>query len=314
MANYSQNTIEESYMVDLTILIMTLNEKIHIERCIRSLSPLTNKIIVIDSGSSDSTVEIAQSLGAHVVHHTWKNQADQFQWGLDQYGGQSEWIMRMDADEYLEPELIRELQIILSKPDIDIDGIYIRRKVFFEGQWIRYGGSYPQTLMRVWRKGKARCEQRWMDEHMVLPATAKTVNVRGHIIDDNLKGTTFWTEKHNQYASREAADLLNRKYNLFAADSDLTEHIDSQAKRKRFIKEQAYAKLPTGTRAFLYFCYRFYFLLGFLDGRKGYTWHFLQGWWYRYLVDVKIREIEERCSGDPEKIRELLRDQHGVEI
>lgn len=301
-------------MVDLTILIMTRNEEIHIERCITSISALSNKIIVIDSGSTDGTVEIAQSLGAQVGRHAWKNQADQFQWGLDQFGDQTEWIMRMDADEYLEPDLTKELQGILSSPETQIDGIYIRRKVFFEGKWIRFGGSYPQILMRVWRKGKAHCEQRWMDEHMILQPSARTITARGHIVDDNLKGITYWTEKHNNYASREAVDLLNRKYKLFPTDTDLTDNLDTQAKRKRFIKEKAYSKLPTGTRAFLYFCYRYILLLGFLDGRKGYTWHFLQGWWYRYLVDVKIREIEERCAGDPEKMRELLKQQHGVTV
>ncbi|HWQ45651.1 MAG TPA: glycosyltransferase family 2 protein [Longilinea sp.] len=299
-------------MVDLTILIMTFNEKIHIERCIRSVMGLTDKIIIIDSFSTDHTVPIAQALGVKVVQRTWKNQADQFQWGLEQFGSQTEWIMRMDADEYLEPDLITELQEKLPALEPGIDGIHIKRKVFFEGKWIRFGGSYPQTLLRIWRKGKGRCEQRWMDEHMVLPPSSKTVTAKGHIVDDNLKGITFWTEKHNIYASREAADLLNRKYALFSQDTNLTGNLDSQAKRKRFVKEKGYSRLPTGWRAFAYFCYRYFLLLGFLDGRKGFSWHFLQGWWYRYLVDVKIREIEERCSGDPEKIRELLKDQHGV--
>jgi glycosyltransferase involved in cell wall biosynthesis len=298
----------------VTVVILTHNEEIHIGRCIRSLLPVASKIFIVDSYSTDRTVEIAQSLGAMVEQRKWKNYADQFQWGLDNCGAESDWVMRMDADEYLEPGLQQELVRILPNMSAETGGIYIRRKVFFYGKWIRHGGFYPHTLMRIWRNGKGRIEQRWMDEHIVLPPEAKTIMVKEHLVDDNLKGITFWINKHNSYASREMVDLLNNKYALLEKDESLKTVDDPQAKWKRLMKDKVYSRLPVGLRAAVYFFYRYFFRLGFLDGSKGFLWHFMQGFWYRLLVDIKIMEMEERCGGDVEKMKLVLREEHGIKL
>ena len=302
-------------MKTLTIVILTYNEEIHIERCIRSLQPIANKIYIVDSFSSDRTVEIARSLGAEVEQRKWKNYADQFQWGLEHCGaGADSWIMRMDADEYLEPDLQRELQELLPNLPDDVDGIYLKRKVFFYRKWIRYGGVYPLVLLRIWRAGKGRIEQRWMDEHVVLLPGARTIAFEMNLVDDNRKGISFWISKHNQYASREAVDLLNQKYALLKHDDALMAIDDPQAKRKRLIKEKVYSRLPVGIRAFFYFCYRYFLRWGFLDGRQGFIWDFMQGCWYGWGVDIKVMEIEERAHGDVEKMRQILREEHGITI
>lgn len=301
-------------MNSLTVVILTHNEEIHIERCIRSLLPIASKIFIVDSFSTDRTVEIAQTLGAVVEQRKWKNYADQFQWGLDNCGTETDWVMRMDADEYLEPGLQQELVRMLPNIAVETGGIYIRRKVFFYGKWIRHGGFYPHTLLRIWRNGKGRIEQRWMDEHIVLPPEAKTIMVKEHLVDDNLKGITFWINKHNSYASREMVDLLNNKYALLEKDESLKSVDDPQAKWKRLMKDKVYSRLPVGLRAAVYFFYRYFFRLGFLDGSKGFLWHFMQGFWYRLLVDIKIMEMEERCGGDVEKMKLVLREEHGIKL
>ncbi len=301
-------------LAKLTVVILTHNEVIHIERCIRSLLPIATKIFVVDSYSTDSTVDIARSLGAVVEQRKWKNYADQFQWGLEQCGSEAEWVMRMDADEYLEPGLQRELAQVLSGIAPDVGGIYIRRKVFFYGQWIRHGGFYPHTLLRIWRNGQGRIEQRWMDEHIVLPDGAGTAIVKEHLVDDNLKGITFWINKHNSYASREMVDLLNNKYPLFESDETLKAAKDPQAKWKRLMKDKVYSRMPLGLRAFAYFFYRYFLRLGFLDGSKGFLWHFMQGFWYRLLVDIKVMEIEQQCKGDVQKMKQVLMDEHGIKL
>ena len=298
----------------LTVIILTHDEHVHIERCLRSLRPFASRCFVVDSFSTDCTVEIARSLGAEVVQRPWKNYADQFQWAIGQCDAGSDWLMRMDADEYLEPDAQWEIKDLLERLPADVDGIYIRRKVLFEGQWMRHGGFYPHILLRIWRAGRGHLEQRWMDEHIVLPPGAKTVMLEGHLVDDNLKGITFWTAKHNSYASREAVDLLNNKYPLFEKDESIKQMNDPQAKWKRLVKERVYSRLPAGLRAFLYFVYRYFLLFGFLDGRKGFLWHFLQAFWYRLLVDVKIMEIEERSHGNPALMRQILQDEHGIRL
>ena len=301
-------------MADLTVIILTYNEELHIERCIRSLEKATPNIFVVDSFSTDRTTEIASSLGADVVQHAFINQASQFNWALDNLPIQTEWVMRLDADEYLDADLQKELPVLLSRISSDVDGIYIRRKVFFHSQWIRYGGFYPHILLRIWRMRKGRIEQRWMDEHAVLPPESKTITAKGHLVDDNHKGITFWIDKHNKYATREAVDILNLKYSLLPRDTALQEIEDPQAKKKRWLKENIYTRLPIGLRAGLYFFYRYILLLGFLDGSQGFVWHFLQGFWYRLLVDIKIKEIEEKSDGDVEKIKKTLFEEHGLKI
>lgn len=298
----------------LVVVILTHNEEIHIARCVRSLLPIASTIFIVDSFSNDRTVEIAQSLGAVVVQRKWKNYADQFQWGLGNCGAEFEWVMRMDADEYLESGLQRELIRTLPNITRDIVGIYIQRKVLFFGKWMRHGGTYPQTLLRIWRSGSGRIEQRWMDEHIVLQPESKTTVVKEHLVDDNLKGITFWTSKCNGYASREMVDLLNNKYPLLEKDESLKAVADPQAKWKRLMKDKVYSRLPVGLRAAVYFLYRYFFRLGFLDGSKGFLWHFMQGFWYRLLVDIKIMEMEERCGGDVEKIKLVLREEHGINL
>ncbi len=305
----------KNMITDLIVVILTYNEELHIERCIRSVQSVASKIFVVDSFSAGRTIEIARSLGAEVVQRKFLNQADQFQWALDNLKIDAQWVMRMDADEYLEPDLIAEIQQKLPSIPYDVDGIYIRRKIFFQGHWIRHGGVYPYTVLRVWRAGQGHVEQRWMDEHVVLPPDAKTIMFKGHLVDDNLKGITFWIEKHNRYASREMAQILIQKNFPGHGDHSLRKmNADPQARHKRVIKEEIYNKLPLGTRAVLYFFYRYILLLGFLDGGKGFIYHFLQGFWYRQLVDIKVMEVESCAQGDKEKIKTILKDDYGIEI
>ncbi len=304
----------EKKHLNLTALILTYNEEIHIKRCVNSLLPVTSKIIIVDSLSTDRTLEFIQDYDVEIFQHKFVNQAQQLNWALDNLNIQTEWIIRIDADEYIDPVLQIEILQLLSNVDKDINGIYIRRKIMFLGKWIRFGGTYPHIVLRIWRKGKGRCEQRWMDEHIVLTPGSKTTMAQGNIIDDNLKGITFWVTKHNQYASREAVDLLNLKYHFFPVDNSLKLFDDPQARRKRLLKEKLYNNLPLKMRAGLYFLYRYLFRVGFLNGSEGFIYHFMQAYWYRLLVDIKMTELEKQSGGDIEKIKELLQTEHGIKI
>jgi len=292
----------------ISVIILTFNEEKHIERCIRSLLPLNGKIFIVDSFSTDKTVEIAESLGAIIHTNPWKNYAEQFQWGLDNCPIDTAWVMRMDADEYVEPDLIKEVAERLSFINSDVKGIYIRRKYFFLGQWIKHGSVYPLNLLRIWRVNEGKIEERWMDEHIVLNGSGKTIQFDGHIVDDNLNNTRWWTEKHNKYADREMIDILDKKYDLFNYENVLKEKSkSSQAKIKRQIKEGIYNRLPIFVRPFLYFIYRYFLRFGFLDGKKGFAFHFMQGYWYRSLVDLRVFEAEEVLKGTKDNKDRILK-------
>jgi hypothetical protein len=197
--------------------------------------------------------------------------------------------MRLDADERLTPELVEEIKQILPNTPPAITGYQVKRRVFFMGRWIRYGGYYPTWLLRFWRTGLGTCEQRWMDEHIVL-SQGEMGSLKYDIIDENQKDLTFWTDKHNRYADREVKDFLNTASD--EQDDLLTNSQSSQASQRRWAKKNLYARSPLFLRAFVYFLLRYIIGLGFLDGTQGLIFHFLQGFWYRFLVDAKIYEIQ----------------------
>lgn len=272
-------------MAALSVLILTHNEEKNIDKCIASILPLTPHVFIVDSGSDDRTLEICARRGVTVAHHPWKNYASQFNWGLDHFDFPDGWIMRMDADEELTPELVEAVRGFLREPPADVSGVWVRRRVHFMGRWIRHGGYYPVWLLRVFRKGLGRCEERWMDEHIVL-GEGRTIRMAADIVDDNGKDLTFWTDKHNRYADREVMDILSRE----SGDVLKPALGQGQAQSRRWLKLNVYGQTPLFVRALFYYLYRYFFRLGFLDGREGLIFHFLQGFWYRFLVDAKLYE------------------------
>ena len=294
--------------MNLTAIILTFNEVNHLQRCLESVKKVGASALVIDSFSTDDTLRIAESHGAKVVQHPFVNHASQLNWALSQIDSTVEWVLRLDADEYLTPLLVDEIRNRLPLMDTQVDGVYCGRRMTFQGRLIRFGGVFPIRVLRLFRNGRGRCENRWMDEH--IKVTGLTEDFRGEIIDDNLKSLSWWTAKHNGYASREAVDLLNLKYRFMPHDSVADLRTVSQSSIKRWIKESIYARLPGGFRAFVYFLYRYVVRFGFLDGPSGTAFHLLQGFWYRYLVDAKIAEVERylvthRCN-PTEAIEQIL--------
>lgn len=299
-------------MNDVSVIILTHNEEKHIERCIQSLLHFTDKIFIVDSGSTDRTVAIAESLGANVMHNPWVTYAVQFNFGINHTPFKTDWLMRMDADEYVTSELGQEIKQSLAALNNDTTGIYVKRRVMFMNQWIKRGGYYPIWLLRLWRRDKGICEELWMDEHIKLSGGA-TVQFKNDIVDHNLNNLTWWTQKHNNYAIREVIDLLDIKYNFTEANRVIPKLFGTQDQRKRFLKLK-YASLPLFTRPFAYFFYRYFVKLGFLDGKKGLIWHFLQGLWYRFLVDAKIYEVYHRVGKDKQDIIEFFRNEYGKDL
>jgi glycosyltransferase involved in cell wall biosynthesis len=279
-------------MADLAVIILTYNESQHLARALKHVAPIAKEIFVIDSFSSDDTVTIAQAHGAVVLTNEFTNYARQFQWGLDHAPITAGWILRLDADEIIEDDLATEIESKLTMLPMEVSGINLKRKTIFCGRWIKYGGRYPLTLLRIWRNGKARIESRWMDEHMLL-IEGQSITFRGGFADHNLNDLTFFTDKHNKYATREAIDVINERHKLFVLDRHLDARGTSrQAAWKRAVKEKIYNRFPFEIGAFGYFLYRYVLRLGFLDGREGLIYHFLQGCWYRFLVGARVRELE----------------------
>jgi glycosyltransferase involved in cell wall biosynthesis len=276
----------------ITALVLTFDEQKHIARCLQSIAGVCDAVLVVDSYSSDATADIARDFGAEVLQHPFRNYATQMNWGLDQLAGRGGWILRLDADEVVTAATAQKLRRWVESAPPEVDGLFVRRRIHFMGRRMRWGGVDPVWQLRLFRNGRGRCEMRWMDEHIEVPGATLQTDI---VVDDiNLNSLTWWTEKHNRYASREAIDILLSE----RRDEGATAAIHGQAQIKRWLKTHLYLRLSPGLRSTLYFLYRYVVRLGVLDGREGFYFHLLQGHWYRTLVDAKVQEIRNQENAE----------------
>ncbi len=281
-------------MSDLTVVILAQNEEKNIVRSVSSVKKIAKRIIVIDSGSTDRTIELAKESGAEVVYHSpFVNYATQFNWGLEHTNIQTKWVLRLDADEQVTPQLADEIEQMLEEHDSDdINGFELRCRIIFMGKWIKHGGTYPLIIPRLFRYGFGKVEMRKMDEHTLIEG--KVLRMQNDLVHYDFKGLHEWIEKHNKYSVRECQDYFERKE---SHEEQMQGNLaGNQRQRKRFLKNGVYYNLPLFLRAHLYFIYRYYIRLGFLDGKEGKIFCFLQAYWYRFLVDAKIYEIEKKSA------------------
>lgn len=296
----------------IAAIILTKNEEKHIGRCINSIKGVCDEIWVIDSFSTDRTCEIAENMGADVRRHKWKNYSSQFNYGLYECPIRSDWVWRIDADEFLSGGLGMVVKEILDRCDSDVNGLYVRKRIDFMGRPLLHGGWYPSYHLKVFRRGHGECENRWMDEHTRLFDGETLVVDEGDQVDANMNDLTWWTEKHNGYATREMADMLMTEYGLDDRKETVKpKFFGTEEQRKRWLKLK-YVKAPLFVRPFVNFIYRYIFRGGFLDGKEGFIWHVLQGFWYRMLVDAKIYEIKKHFHFDDEKIKSYIRHKYDI--
>lgn len=300
-------------MLDISVIILTYNEEIHIRRCLENVKKFAKEVFIIDSYSTDKTLEIAKEYGAVILQNKWENNyAKQLNWGLQHAHITTKWILRLDADEYLMPELIEELNHKLPTLSYDVTGVIFNRRHIFMGKWMKRG-IYPVKLLRLFQTGKGVCEQRLMDEHIQL-LEGRAVEFEHDFCDHNLNDLSWFCHKHVNYAIREAVDLLDIELDLTgAAETDENKQISAQALSKR-MKKHKYAKQPLFWRSFAYFCYRYFLKGACLDGKIGFIWTFLQGWWYRTLVDAKVFEIKQTCGTDKERIKRYLKEHYNISL
>lgn len=299
-------------MPSLSIIVLTYNEALHLERCLQSLQKVGAQVFVVDSFSTDRTPQVATQYGTHFMQNSWTNHAAQINWAIDHCPIKTDWVMRVDADEYLTDELIEQLNRNLDHIDQRHTGIRIKRLMYFMDKPLKRGGMYPIWHLKIWRTGMARCEQRWMDERMVL-SNGSVTDLDGDLVDHNLNNLTWWTAKHNGYATREAIDVLDKIYGFTQASAMPGRFFGTSEERRRWLK-QRYLRLPLFVRPYLFFLVRYFLQLGFLEGKRGFVWNVLQCFWYRYLVDAKIDEAYRKGGKSKEGLARFFREEHSIDI
>lgn len=281
-------------MIDATAIIMTKDEEENISDCLKSMQGFAKRCVVIDCGSTDKTVELAKSLGADVYFHEFEYYARQFNWGIDNCGIDTEWIIRLDADERFPPELNAEIErLITENRGKPMNGIAIQADLYFLGRCMKHGIRNKRKVM-LFKKACGRIEDRRRDAHSVLSA-GYSVSARHRFVHRNFKGIDDFIGKYNRYATREVLDYFDH---LNGSSSDIqTDRAVLAQRRKKF---GLYYKAPKFIRCWAWFLFNYIGRAGFLDGIPGLVFCFLECYWYRFLVDSKIYEAERKtASGFP---------------
>lgn len=276
-------------IIPVTAIVLTFNEEKNIFDCLESIKDLCDEIIVVDSGSNDKTLEIVKQYTDKIFSHNFENYSKQRNWALEKLSINNDWILNLDADHRVTPELKKELRNLFGKGiSKDVNGFLISRRTIFMGRWIKHGGHYPTYHANMFRKGFGKCEDKLYDQHYLV--LGKQVTLKGDIIDIITDSLTNFTTRHNKWSSLEAEYHLSK----IREEEVIKANLSGNAIERRRALKKFYEKFPLFIRPFIYFIQRYFFRLGFLDGKEGLIFHFLQGFWFRFLIDAKIWELRKK--------------------
>ena len=281
----------------VSVIVLTFNEQANIDACLASVAEWAGEIWVVDSGSRDETLERARRYTDQIASHPFDNYSESRNWAQRELALAHEWVLHIDADERVSAELRSSIERFLASPTdgpaAESNGAMFSRRTVFMGRWIRHGGHYPTYHTRLFRRDRGRCEQRLYDQHFLVdpPVT----RLHGDLIDVLTHDLDSWSTRHIRWAGREAQQLL-----ASGAEGE-TELVTPRAtgtpvERRRWLRQHLFGRAPRFWRAFFYFFYRYVIRLGFLDGREGLDFHFLQACWFRFYVDAKMWERERASS------------------
>jgi glycosyltransferase involved in cell wall biosynthesis len=291
MASYDPPDTLRRAEVNLSVVILTWNEELNLPQCLGSFAPLGADVFIVDSGSTDGTKEEARRHGARIFENKFETHALQWAWALDNLPLRTEWVIALDADQSLTPELAGELRSRFSSPIASgIEGFYVKRRQIFHGRWLRHGGYYPKYLLKIFRRTAVRFDTTDIAEHhfYVLGGTEK---LRNDIVEDNKKENdiTFWIDKHNRYATLVAIEEHQRRQH--GSGAPLRPSMFGSPDARTLVKKRYWLGLPLYVRPFLFFLYRYVFQFGWMDGKEGFLFHFLHALWFRLLIDMKVEEL-----------------------
>jgi glycosyltransferase involved in cell wall biosynthesis len=281
-------------MIPVSAILTTRNEAPNIERTLQGLSGFVDQILVIDSESDDGTADIARRYANEVVNLPYDHGRIVpwiFQWGLDNLRIRNEWILFLEADQSLEESLKRELEALFAHQPIAQNGFYMRRKQIFRGRWIRYGGYGSKYLLKLFRRGHGELDEKEQDTRVYVQGPVG--KLEGYLVEDNRKEASilFYLDKHLRYAEAFARDELERRQS--GMKWKLKPRLLGSPDERTLWLKSAYYRMPLYSRSLAYFLYRYVIRLGFLDGKEGFIFHFMQAFWFRLVVDIRLEEMLE---------------------
>lgn len=280
----------------ISIVLLTYDDEVQIANCLRSVADLSDDIVVVDSFSKDNTIEICRQYGARIYQNPFVNQAIQFNWALDNIELKHNWVLRLDSDEVVPNRLKAEMLCRVGM-EPGVNAYYLNRRMYWMGRWLRHGRMYPHYIVRLFKKGHARYEEK-TEEHLIVDGAVG--HMKADFLEDNRKNfLDYFTEKHLATARGELKEILEKDTGANASGPAIEPKLfGAKVHRTRWLKENVYARIPIFVRPFLYFSYRYFICLGFLDGVPGLIFHVLQGFWYRFYIDAKVYEASLNSRQD----------------
>jgi glycosyltransferase involved in cell wall biosynthesis len=296
-------------IVPLSVVFLTFNEEANLADCLRAVAGWAAEIFVVDSGSTDATLGIARRYGAQCFYHPFEGHTRQWNWALRNLPFTWDWALCLDADQRLTLDLKSEIALLFARsggPSEEVAGYYLNRRQIFRGEWIKHGGYYPKRLLKLVRHRKAFCdENELLDSRFYVEGA--TAALRHDLVEHNRKedDICFWTAKHTRYAELQAREELSRREGRLPWRV-APAFFGSPDQRSLWLRQVWYRYMPLYLRPGLYFFYRYFLRLGFLDGKQGFIFHFLQALWFRLLVDIKIDELRRAASREAADKRSLV--------
>ena len=273
----------------VSAMIFTLDEELHLPSCLAALD-WCDDVIVIDSFSKDRTQAICEAAGARFFQNRFTGFGDQRNWAMDHSSPKHEWVLILDADERVTPELVREMRERLPTTGEGIGAFRLRRRFHMWGKWLRWSSLYPTWVVRLVHRERVRYVNRGHAETQEV--RGETASLDSDLIDENLKGIDEWFERQNRYSTHDA------RYELEQEDQPLPlgALFGGDALARRAAMKRLASKMPG--RPWLYFAYSYFLRLGFLDGRKGLEFCRMKAGYQRMVAtkkfDMRVARAQQR--------------------
>ncbi len=268
----------------VSVMIFTLNEQVHLPSCLDALQ-WCDDIIVVDSFSSDNTQAICEERGVRFFQNAFTGFGNQRNWALDNTSPKYHWLLILDADERVTPELAVEMSEIAEKDPAHVGAFQLRRRFYMWGKWLKYSSLYPTWVVRFIRLGRVRYINRGHAETQEVQG--EIGNLQYDLIDENLKGIGDWFDRQNRYASKEAEFELDQEKNGLR----LSELLSSAPLIKRAALKRVAGRMPA--RGLIYFSYSYLLRFGFLDGKAGFVFCLMKAW---YQSQIAIKKYDSRVN------------------
>lgn len=281
------------HKLPISVIVLTFNEEANIAPCLDTIVDWAGEVFIVDSGSTDRTLNIISRYGTQVVYHPFENYSRQRNWAQASLPLTHPWVFHIDADERVSPQLIGELNQLFATESrgYTTAGFLVRRLIHFLGRPITHGGIYPTYHCRIFKKELGHCEDREYDQHFIVEGETKTIEA--NLVEMTSSSLFSWTARHNKWAQMEASQLAKADHgeqtNMVKAKFS-----GSPIERRRWLRSRFYAGVPLFARAIIYFLTRYFLRGGFLDGTPGLIYHFLQGFWFRFYVDACYYELLQK--------------------